>query len=89
MNGIQDLQKVLEGQARDIGDRTLVIPEYLKVATAAVESCVERIIKASEKVDSMKWHKRLYHRKELKADAVTCSTEVDRALQLFQVCVMS
>lgn len=89
MNGVRDLQKVLEDQARDIGNPTEVIPEHLKAAMAGLESCVEGIIEASKKADDMKWHKRILHRRELKADAVKCSSDVDRALSLFQVRIMS
>ena len=89
MDGVRDLLKIVEGQARDIHDRTLVIPEYLKEATAGLESCVERIVMVFEKIEGMKHYKRILRRRELKADAVKCSSDVDRALSLFRVRVLS
>ena len=88
MEGVREIQKIISDSLKDTGDRTLPIPEHLKEATAGLEACLVRIAEAFDRMN-MKGCKRFFYRREIKADAEVCASDVARALQLFQACVFS
>lgn len=89
MEGVKDIEKIIEDSVQDANKCPLPPPTHLKDAMAVLEKCVMGIAEAFDRMDGMNSIKRFFRRRELKADAEACAADVARALEVFQVCVVT